>query len=79
MAKRISGLQREVLQVYRHCIRAAHRKPLTNQPNFVRYIRTEFSKYRDISRKDFSTIEHLLRVGNRRLKMYSASEVKDIH
>ncbi|CAR24425.1 Succinate dehydrogenase assembly factor 1, mitochondrial [Lachancea thermotolerans] len=79
MAKRLSGLQREVLQMYRQCIRAAHDKPKANQPNFVTHIRKEFRQYQDLPRKDFSTIEHLLRVGHRRLEMYSQPEVKDIH
>ncbi|SCU79883.1 LADA_0B03796g1_1 [Lachancea dasiensis] len=79
MVKRLSGLQREVLQMYRQCIRAAHRKPKESQHNFIRYIRGEFHKHRDLARKDFSTIEHLLRVGYRRLETYSAPEVRDIH
>ncbi|CEP60282.1 Sdh6p LALA0_S01e07140g [Lachancea lanzarotensis] len=79
MAKRLSGLQRDVLQMYRLCVREAHKKPLASRPNFLRYIRTEFVKYRDIPRKDFSTIEHLLRVGHRRLETFASPEVKDIH
>lgn len=79
MVKRLSGLQKEVIHLYRQCVRTAFKKPVENRPNFVRYIRTEFGKYRDLPRKDFSTIEHLLRVGNRRLEMYSTPELKDIH
>lgn len=78
MARRLSGLQREVLHLYRTCIRTAHTKPKENQPHFISYIRTEFGKYKTLPRKDFSTIEHLLRVGHRRLDMYGASELKDI-
>ncbi|SCU95075.1 LAME_0F10594g1_1 [Lachancea meyersii CBS 8951] len=79
MVKRLSGLQRDVLQMYRQCIRQAHKKPEANRPNFIGYIRTEFGKHRNLPRKDFSTIEHLLRVGHRRLENFSAAEVKDIH
>ncbi|SCW02316.1 LAFE_0F03752g1_1 [Lachancea fermentati] len=79
MSRRVSGLQREVLQLYRQCIRAAHTKPKDNQPRFLKYIRSEFGQYKDLPRKEFSTIEHLLRVGHKRLEMYSAPELKDIH
>ena len=79
MARRLSGLQKEVVHLYRQCIRTAHKKPIENRPHFITYIRREFDKYRSLSRKDFSTIEHLLRVGNRRLEMYAAPELKDIH
>lgn len=79
MARKLSGLQREVIHLYRSAVRVAHTKPVENQPHFLQFIHAEFSKYRDLPRKDFTTIEHLLRVGNRRLKMYSQPELKDIH
>lgn len=78
MAKKLSGLQKEVIHLYRQCVRAAFKKPAENRLHFVNFIRLEFGKYKSLPRKDFSTIEHLLRVGNRRLEMYSSPEVKDI-
>lgn len=79
MARRLSGLQKEVLHLYRNSVRVAHTKPKQNQPHFIKYIREEFGKYKDLPRKDFTTIEHLLRVGNKRINLYSAPELKDIH
>ncbi|AQZ11002.1 YDR379C-A [Zygosaccharomyces parabailii] len=79
MVKRLSGLQKEVLHLYRTSIRVAHTKPKENQPHFISYAREEFGKYKNLSRKDFTTIEHLLRVGNKRISLYSAPELKDIH
>ncbi|CDO94212.1 unnamed protein product [Kluyveromyces dobzhanskii CBS 2104] len=78
MAKRLSGLQKEVIHLYRQCVKTAHKKPIENRPHFITYIRAEFGKFKDLSRKDFSTIEHLIRVGNRRLEMYATPELKDI-
>ncbi|CCE91831.1 Sdh6p TDEL_0D02470 [Torulaspora delbrueckii] len=79
MAKRLSGLQKEVIHLYRGCIRVAHTKPRPNQPHFVSYIREEFGKYKGLPKKDFTAIEHLLRVGHKRKDLYSQPELKDIH
>lgn len=79
MAKRLSGLQKEVLHLYRGCFRIVLTKPRPNRPHFVSYIREEFGKYKDLPKKDFTTIEHLLRVGHKRMKLYSRPELKDIH
>lgn len=79
MAKKLSGLQREVIHLFRQAVRVAHQKPVENRPHFIEFIHGEFGKYRDLPRKDFTTIEHLLRVGNRKLKLYAQPELKDIH
>ncbi|QLG72083.1 hypothetical protein HG535_0C04370 [Zygotorulaspora mrakii] len=79
MVKRLSGLQREVLHLYRTSIRIAYSKPVDNRPRFFSFIHEEFGKYKDLSRKDFTTIEHLLRVGKKKVEMYSKPELKNIH
>ncbi|AJU65877.1 hypothetical protein H758_YJM451D00611 [Saccharomyces cerevisiae YJM451] len=79
MPKRLSGLQKEVLHLYRASIRTAHTKPKENQVNFVSYIHEEFGKYRNLPRKDFTTIEHLLRVGNKKIATFSHPELTNIH
>jgi succinate dehydrogenase assembly factor 1 len=76
---RLSGLQREVLKLYRQCIRAAHTKPPQNKDHWLRYIRQEFSKYQNLPKKQFSVIEHLLRLGHKRYEMYNSPHIKDIH
>lgn len=40
--------------------------------------RTEFEKGVALDKKDFSTIEYLLRRGERQLSIYSAAGIKDI-
>lgn len=75
---RLSGLQREVLKLYRACLRAAHQKE--NPENFVRVTKREFRKYQhQIDKKDFGTVEFLLRTGHRKLEQYSDRGVRDIH
>lgn len=76
---RLSGLQREVLKLYRHCLREARKKPEGSRENFRAVARREFRKHRDVDRKDFAAVELLLRMGWRKLELYSADSVKDIH
>ncbi|KAL4947256.1 complex 1 protein-domain-containing protein [Aspergillus filifer] len=75
---RLSGLQREVLSLYRKCLREIRKKPVESQNNFKTYTRTEFNKHISISKKDFSTIEYLLRKGSRQLEMYSSPGIRNI-
>ena len=48
------------------------------RPHFEEYARREFQKGVVLDKKDFSTIEYLLRKGERQLEMYSAPGIKDI-
>jgi succinate dehydrogenase assembly factor 1 len=36
---RLSGLQKEVLSLYRQCIRECRKKPEANRSNFLRFAR----------------------------------------
>lgn len=75
---RLSGLQREVIKLYRQCLRASRNKP--ESEHFKSVTRREFRKYQHaIDKKDFATIEFLLRTGHRKLEMYSDPGVTDIH
>ncbi|GMM36115.1 Sdh6 protein [Saccharomycopsis crataegensis] len=76
---RLSGLQKEVIHFYRKCIRGISTKPKDSQQNFREFIRGEFGRFRNISKRDFSTIEHLLRTGFRRYDMFAIKEVKNVH
>ncbi|AGO11452.1 AaceriACR206Cp [[Ashbya] aceris (nom. inval.)] len=78
MVKRLSGLQKDVLHLYRECIRVAYTKAPENRPHFIGYIREEFRRHKDLPRKNFVAIEHLLRVGKKKLALYSSPEIKDI-
>lgn len=75
---RLSGLQKDVLALYRLCLRAARRKPDENRANFEAFARREFDKNIDMDRKDFSTIEFLLRKGRRQLEIYDAPNITNI-
>ncbi|KAF2003448.1 hypothetical protein P154DRAFT_428685 [Amniculicola lignicola CBS 123094] len=77
MAK-LSGLQREVLSLYRQCIRAVREKPADTRENFRDFTRTEFRKHFDHNKKDFGTIEYLLRKGRRQLELFQEPGIKNI-
>ncbi|KAJ0108513.1 hypothetical protein J7T55_002117 [Diaporthe amygdali] len=84
---RLSGLQKEVLSLYRQCLRETRKKPDVNirppishvsRKHFEAYARSEFNKHVAIEKRDFAAIEFLLRKGRRQLESYSAPGIKDI-
>ncbi|KAJ5385324.1 Complex 1 LYR protein [Penicillium concentricum] len=87
---RLSGLQRDVLSLYRKCLREIRNKPevgyVTSSDNYARYrcnpaktvYRAEFQKHISVNKKDFSTIEYLLRKGNRQLELYATPGIRNI-
>ncbi|KAJ5953600.1 Complex 1 LYR protein [Penicillium verhagenii] len=97
---RLSGLQRDVLSLYRQCFREIRKKPIVRiisktMPGKLpfplpfpalrhRYIpadkgpRAEFQKHLSVSKKDFGTIEYLLRKGQRQLEMYASPGIRNI-
>ncbi|KOS22018.1 Succinate dehydrogenase assembly factor 1 -like protein [Escovopsis weberi] len=75
---RHSGLQREVLALYRHCLRESRKKPEDTRAHFKQFARTEFLKHQAIDKRDFAAVEFLLRKGRRQLEVYSSPGIKDI-
>ncbi|AEO66135.1 0d5c62a4-349d-41d6-8b34-0403289286d6 [Thermothielavioides terrestris] len=75
---RLSGLQKEVLALYRQCLRECRKKPAASRKNFQVFARNEFEKNIKIDKRDFGAIEFLLRKGRRQLDLYSLPGVKDI-
>jgi succinate dehydrogenase assembly factor 1 len=75
---RLSGLQREVLALYRHCLRECRKKPAATRKHFQVFARNEFEKNLKIDKRDFGAIEFLLRKGRRQLDIYASPGVKDI-
>lgn len=75
---RLSGLQREVLSLYRSCLRAARHKPASTRPNFEAFARREFARNISLDKKDFGAIEFLLRKGHKQLEVYEAKNITNI-
>ncbi|KAK9450001.1 uncharacterized protein V1518DRAFT_415277 [Limtongia smithiae] len=75
---RLTGLQREVLSLYRSSIRAIRTKPPENRANFVAFVRSQFRPHLALSKSDFATIEYLLRKGSHQLETYSNPGVRNV-
>ncbi|KAG8164790.1 hypothetical protein KVR01_005065 [Diaporthe batatas] len=75
---RLSGLQKEVLGLYRQCLRETRKKPDASRKHFQAFARSEFNKNLAIEKRDFAAIEFLLRKGRRQLESYAAPGIKDI-
>jgi len=68
MSRRLSGLQKEVLSLYRTLLREAQKKDTAE--DVMAYCRKEFRKKSlDIPNKDFRTIEHNIRSGHKFVKL----------
>ncbi|KAJ2451901.1 hypothetical protein EV183_003307 [Coemansia sp. RSA 2336] len=76
--RRLSGLQKDVLRLYRDCLRAIRQKPKESRPRFQSFARRQFEQNLDIKRTDVKAIEYLLRIGRRRLEQYQSPTVRDI-
>lgn len=74
-----SGLQRDVIHLYRACLRAIRGKPEHTHGNWYAFVRRQFDQRASLRKKDFATIEYHLRTGHRRLEMYAQEGVTDIH
>ncbi|KAF2031765.1 hypothetical protein EK21DRAFT_62530 [Setomelanomma holmii] len=76
----LSGLQRDVLSLYRQCLRAMKEKPaVCTRDHMLTDARNEFRKHMDVGKKDFGTIEYLLRRGRNQLETYRDLGIRDIH
>lgn len=76
---RLSGLQKKVLHLYKSCFRTIKTKPKETRIHWRNFIHEEFFKYKNIPKKQFNTIEHLIRNGHRKLEMFQNPQIKDIH
>ncbi|GAA5843088.1 hypothetical protein JCM3766R1_005233 [Sporobolomyces carnicolor] len=79
--KRISGLQRQVLHLYRRSLDMVKSKPLDKRPAFYQFVCHQFrgaSLGGSVRKKDVQTIEYLLRKGERQLESYESDNVKNV-
>ncbi|PCD22729.1 hypothetical protein FGRA07_04099 [Fusarium graminearum] len=76
---RLSGLQKEVLALYRNCLRETRKKPQATRPHFESYARNEFARNLSIDKRDFAAIEFLLRKGRRQLEVYGSPATSSLN
>ncbi|KAG2155838.1 uncharacterized protein EDB93DRAFT_55177 [Suillus bovinus] len=78
MSLRKSGLQKDVLALYRRALRMVRTKPALTQAKFLLFVRYNFhTQASSVSPREVAAIEHLLRRGRRQLEMYEQPSVKD--
>ncbi|ERN00196.1 succinate dehydrogenase assembly factor 1A, mitochondrial [Amborella trichopoda] len=77
--KVLSGLQREVLGLYRGFLRAARRKGPEERSEIEAVVRSEFRKMAVlVDAKDFMRVEYLLRRGKKQLEQLNTPETLSI-
>lgn len=75
---RLSGLQLQVLALYRSFMRLAKTKPQQDRSDFVALVRSEFRERSGLPRTDRHAIEYFLRRGRRQLETLSAPNVRAV-
>jgi len=75
-----SGLQKDVLNLYRRALRIARTKPVETQAKFDISIRYTFrTRAASVGPRQIDAIERLLRKGEQQLETYETSSVKDCY
>ncbi|CAG8477788.1 9557_t:CDS:2 [Ambispora gerdemannii] len=74
---RRSGLQQSVINLYRDCCRTVRKKPPETRTRFQAFVRAQF-RQPDITSKDHTAIEYLLRRGKKQLEAYSGENARNI-
>ncbi|KAF8158156.1 hypothetical protein B0H34DRAFT_443326 [Crassisporium funariophilum] len=77
MSLKRSGLQNDVLNLYRRALRMVNTKPVAARPSFLLFVRYTFHENSQVSPRNVSFIEHLLRKGVRQVELYEDPGVKD--
>ncbi|KAI8849037.1 hypothetical protein BC829DRAFT_443331 [Chytridium lagenaria] len=78
--RRVSGLQLQVLHLYRSLLRAALKKPEETRIDIYDFVRFNFrtSASSVSTRKDHAAIEHLIRQGKKRLELLESPSLTSI-
>ncbi|WRT69103.1 uncharacterized protein IL334_006087 [Kwoniella shivajii] len=72
-----SGLQQDVINLYRQGLRNAMSKPAEARPNFMLHLRYNF-RHPKLRQRDYTAIEHQLRKMSRTLEMLSEPSTQRI-
>merc|ERR1712216_235211 len=77
-AKTMSGLQLQVLALYRECLRVARTKAPALQADIKRIAGQEFREHKGVARTDIERIEYLLRRGAKQLDRIRPANVQGV-
>ena len=74
--RRLSGIQKQVLSLYRSFWRVARSKEPDTRLHIERYVGAQFRRdAHAVDRKDFQRIEYLLRRGSKQLELLKANQI----
>ena len=76
----LSGLQKDVIHLYRAVLRAARQKPPDARKSLEKYAGAEVRKdAKRVDRKDYQLIEYLLRKGSKQLGSLKENTTTGFH
>ncbi|PVU95596.1 hypothetical protein BB559_002683 [Furculomyces boomerangus] len=78
MRGKFSGLQKDVLKLYRDFVRAARNKPIESRKEMIGHVREKFAANISMDKKEYDAIAFYLRSGRRKLEMFKKDSVKHI-
>jgi len=67
-----SGVQKQVLGLYKSFFRELKHKPLDQRDAFKTHIRQQFKDKKEVPRTEMRIIEHWLQFGKRQLKLFKS-------
>lgn len=74
--KRYSGLQKQVLGLYRDSLRAARNLPSSSRVPAILFVRGEFrTNAAQIEKLDVQRIEFLIRQGKKKIKQFASADI----
>ncbi|KAI5480398.1 hypothetical protein MNV49_000973 [Pseudohyphozyma bogoriensis] len=81
MAKRVTGLQRQIYGMYKRSLKMVASKPVETRSAWYQFIASQFRSPTlggGIRRKDVGAIEYYLRRGDKMLEQYGSDRVKSV-
>jgi len=77
--RKLTGLQREVLGLYRTVLRASKVKEAAGHPGIVASAREQFRREAEsVGKRNYQKIEYMMRRGQKHVKMLSDPQVKNV-
>jgi len=82
MARRLSGLQKDVLRLYRRSLKLVASKPLETRHHWFQFVSHQFRSAElggGLKKRDTASIEYMLRRGTKMLEQYESKGVRDVN
>ena len=74
-----SGLQKQVLDLYKRFLIEIPKKPIENRANFKLVVKSQFKKDSKLAKTEFEAIEYLIRKGEKQLTILKNPNCESIN